>query len=190
MEISTPPPPPLIFNPLSLYMLQPIFKKLILHYALRGEWGTKSRFCRPELYMQISKTKALPMQSLYSRVWCDLLVNCVAYNNPDSKLRLDRPMGANNRVAGLLLCRLYFAHFFKHSVFNIILWYSCILNSNGLRYSSLTLVLAIREGSCESPPKKFSSFLTLHIVQHTPKASGICEKKISKIFFEKYMSKK
>ena len=34
-------------------------------------------------------------------------------------------------------------------------------------YSSLTLILAICEGSCDSPQNKFSSFLTLHIVTHT-----------------------
>ena len=43
-------------------------------------------------------------------------------------------------------------------------------------YSSLTLILAICEGSCDSPRNKFSSFLILHIVPHTSKASGICEK--------------
>ena len=45
-------------------------------------------------------------------------------------------------------------------------------------YSSLNLVQAFCEGSCESHQNKFSSFLTLHIVSHTRKASGICEKKI------------
>ena len=42
-------------------------------------------------------------------------------------------------------------------------------------YSSLTLVQAFCEGSHISLP---SSFLTLYKVPHTPKASGICEKKI------------
>ena len=50
------------------------------------------------------------------------------------------------------------------------IWKTCTM------YSSLTLVLAFCEGSCESPKNKFSSFMTLHIVTHTPKASGICEK--------------
>ena len=58
----------------------------------------------------------------------------------------------------------YGSHFSTYSAFE----YKC---------SSLTLVLAFCKGSCESPPKKCSSFLTLHI----------CEKN-SKIFYEKSMS--
>ena len=53
-------------------------------------------------------------------------------------------------------------------------------------YRSLTLVLGFREGSCESPQNKISSFLTLHIVPHTPKASSICEI----FFFVKSLSEK
>ena len=51
-------------------------------------------------------------------------------------------------------------------------------------YSSLTLVLAICEGSHISPKNKFSSFLTLYIVPHIPKASGICEKKFRRFSFK------
>ena len=55
--------------------------------------------------------------------------------------------------------------------------------SKGCVYSSLTLVLAICEGSHNSPQNKFSSFLTLYIAPHIPKASGICEKKFRRFSF-------
>ena len=58
-------------------------------------------------------------------------------------------------------------------------------------YSSLTLVLAICEGSHISPRNKFSSYLTLYIVPHIPKALGICEKNFKdylwKIYFVEFI---
>ena len=59
-----------------------------------------------------------------------------------------------------------------------------------LGYSSLTLVLAFCEGSHISPKNKFSSFFTLYIVPHISPRHKAFAKKISKIFFEKFMSKK
>ena len=56
-------------------------------------------------------------------------------------------------------------------------------------YSSLTLVLAFCEGSHISSQNKFSSFLTLYIVPHTPKASGICEKKFKDFLWKIYERK-
>ena len=47
-------------------------------------------------------------------------------------------------------------------------------------YSSLTLVLAFCKGSHIFHKNKFSSILTLYIVPHIPKASGICEKKFQR----------
>ena len=51
-----------------------------------------------------------------------------------------------------------------------------LLNFIENNYSSLTLVLAFCEGSHNSPKNKFSSFLTLYIVPHIPRALGICKK--------------
>ena len=56
-------------------------------------------------------------------------------------------------------------------------------------YSSLTLVLAFCEGSHNSPQNKFSSFLTLYIVPHIPKASGICEKKFQRFSLKNLWAK-
>ena len=56
-------------------------------------------------------------------------------------------------------------------------------------YSSLTLVLAFCEGSHNSPKNKFSSYLTLYIVPHIPKASGICEKNFKDFLWKIYERK-
>ena len=63
------------------------------------------------------------------------------------------------------------------------------INSISIIYSSLTLVLAICEGSHISPKNKFSSYLTLYIVPHIPKALGICEKKFQRFSLKNLWAK-
>ena len=57
------------------------------------------------------------------------------------------------------------------------------------RYRSLTLVLAICEGSDISPKDKFSSYLTLYIVPHILKALGICENNFKDFLWKIYERK-